>query len=1052
MAKIAMQAARAAEKRTGTHRVTTSEGEAAIRLLDEKGYPSKRRQNGQSEHRCPFHEEPGDLKKGEAKFYVDFSTSKFYCHSASCGAKGNLTTLERHFGVDLTYADPAFKTRNQKLEEWEKALQDNPDQKKIFYDHGLDDATIERFRFGYDPEKDRFIIPYLDGKIPIAFRFYNPDPGTYYDQDGKLQNELKYYWERGAQATLYNLNDAGGDDKGRVFVCEGELKAAALVQMGYSAVATPGAGMFKDDWHGYFSDARQIIVLFDNDNPDHPKNKREIDKCMPCKSKGFDECEGHNAGQDAAAKVTEALGWRAINLVMPLPDDDTRKTDVNEYFVRDGHTASEFAEWALGEKSEPYKVQTLAEIMQDPPEQASMLIDGGILPSQGRLLIAGKPKVGKAQPLSALVLTPTGWTDMGGINPGDKVVGSNGRPIRVTHVHPQGVKPIYRVEFSDGSATEACADHLWQVQDHNDRALGRDGRVLDTLQVKALLEEGKTRSTYVPVVGPVEFESDAPLPIDPYVLGLLLGDGGFRQSTPTFTSEDQELFDALAERLPVSVERFAPMQARLTNGHSGGGPNPLTKALRDLGLWGHKSESKFIPWPYLRAGVDDRLALLQGLMDTDGGMTNNSAQFYTSSAWLRENVLDLVRGLGGTASVTEKGTDHLVAYRVTIRLPEALGCPFRLRRKAEAWSNGRSKRPPSHRIVSVTHSRDEEAQCITVDADDHLYVTEDYIVTHNSIFAENLVLSLAAGIPFLGQFDVVEPTRVLLLDRELSRSSLYERLMELMKYRPGYRAAAPNLCVDHDHLVKIDRKGAYDVLEKLVTYNGVKCVVFDTAYKFFSQSMDSMTAMTSAFEVLDKLIHETGVSVILTHHHKKSQNKNGKSEDNADPDNVAGSFLWTGWPNATILLNYLSNSVENPFNAVATFTAFRDAAPPDPLALYRSRDSVAYSAISQVSHEVVSSTMQEKTKPSTEVIMEWLMTNTPVPEHTAMEELCRMFGVRDTVVKPYFIDAMSSGFFTRRGKPPVIEYHDGEEESWEKDRQLHLIPGGGEDIVNKPLI
>lgn len=716
MAKIAMQVAKKA-KADGAHRVSVSEGESAIRLLREKGYPSKRRSNGQSEHRCPFHQEPGDLKRGDAKFYVDCDSSKFYCHSASCGAKGNLTTLERHFGIDPTYSDSSFVTRNQELEGYEKALHDNPDLKKVFYDHGLEDSTIKRFRLGYDPEKERYIIPYLDGKTPIAFRFYNPRPKTYFDGEGKEKKELKYYWERGAEATLYNRDDAGGDEKGRVFVCEGELKAASLVQMGYSAVATPGAGMFKEEWHKFFSDARQIIVLFDNDDPSHPKNQRDIDKCQPCKAKNLEECAGHNAGQDAAAKVTEALGWRATNLVLPVPDGEP-KTDVNEYFVRDGHTASEFAEWALGEKSEPYKVQTFAEIMQDPPERPAMLIDNGILPSQGRLLIAGKPKVGK------------------------------------------------------------------------------------------------------------------------------------------------------------------------------------------------------------------------------------------------------------------------------------------------------------------------------------------------SIFAENMVLSLAAGIPFLGQFEVDHPTRVLLLDRELSRSSLYERLMELMKYRPGYRAAAENLCVDHDHLIKIDRKGAYDVLEKLVTYNGVEVVFFDTAYKFFSQSMDNMTAMTNAFEVLDKLLHETGVSVVLTHHHKKTQNKNGKNEDVADPDNVAGSFLWTGWPNATILLNYMGNSVENPFNSVATFTAFRDAPPPEPLGLYRDRDSLSYSAIRHVTMEEVSATSPgEKTKPTTEAIMEWLLSNTPVPEHNAMEELCRMFGVRDTVVKPYLIDALASGYFRKRGKPPVIEYYDEKEGgTWEDDRQLHLIEGGAEGEANKPLI
>jgi hypothetical protein len=722
MAKIGLQASTVAKRRTeGAHRVMHSEGEAAIRLLNERGYPSARRSNGQSEHRCPFHEEPGALKGAPAtKFYVDSTTSKFYCHSAACGAKGNLVTLERQFGVDVSFADPRFMSRSKQLETWQKHLEADPALKQVFYDHGLDDATISRFRYGYDPEKKRYVIPYLDGKTPVALRYYQPNPSEYTDESGKRKMGLKYYWETGDSATLYNYNDACGDDRGRVFVCEGELKAAALVQMGYNAVATPGAGMFKDEWHKHFSDARHIYVLFDNDNPRHEKNKRQIEKCAPCRSRNLSECAGHNPGQEAAAKVTVLLGHRANNILLPLPDDTTRKTDINEFFVRDGNTASDFAQLALGEKSEPFKVLTLAEIMQDPPLQAAMLVEQGILPSQGRLLIAGKPKVGK------------------------------------------------------------------------------------------------------------------------------------------------------------------------------------------------------------------------------------------------------------------------------------------------------------------------------------------------SIFAENLVLSIAAGIPFLGQFQVDHPARVLLLDRELSKSSLYERMKQLIKYRPGYTPAAVNLCIDHDHLIKIDREGAYETLERLVTYNGAEVVVFDTAYKFFSKSMDNATSMTAAFEVLDKLIHETGVSVILTHHNKKTQkNKSGPAQDIADPDDVAGSFLWTGWPNSTISLNYMGNSVENPFNAVCTFTAFRDAPPPEPLGLYRSRDSLGYSAVRPHFHEETgeSHSYTAPRKPTTELIVAWLLANAPLPEQEAMESLCRDFGVSDTVVRPYFLDAMQSGYFRKRGRPTIIEYFDDKEgQSWEEDRQLHLVPGHGEEFVNKSLL
>lgn len=1078
MVKLAMQAAKKPPQGTGTHRVAQSEGEAAIRLLNERGYPSKRRQNGQSEHRCPFHEEPGDLRKGDAKFYVDVDTSKFYCHSASCGAKGNLVTLERQFGVDPEYSGSIYVTKNDELKKWERHLEAEPSLKQVFHDHGLDDDTIKRFRFGYDPEKKRYVIPYLDGKTPLAFRFYNPDPQEYVDAEGKTKKQLKYYWETGASAALYNLNDAGGDAKGRVFVCEGELKAAALVQMGYSAVATPGAGMLKEEWHKHFSDARQIIVLFDNDDPEHPKNQRDIEKCQTCKRKELDACEGHNAGQDAAAKVVDALGWRATNLVLPVPSGEP-KTDVNEYFTRDGHTASEFAEWALGEKAEPYKVQTFAEIMADPPEKPAMLVEQGILPSQGRLLIAGKPKVGKLARATTSVLTPYGWTTMGAIRPNDEVIGSDGRPVKVTHIHPQGVKPIYRVTMSDGTSTECGWEHLWNVQTHNDREYEKkDGRprwrTMQTSEIAALLDEGKTRHTYMPMVEPVEYAPVGPLPIDAYALGLLLGDGGISVGTPDFVKPDEELHEAIEKAVaPLGCSRSHLVGHVLRSGFVGRGmghENPLTRELRTLGLWGCRSWEKFIPEIYLRAPIEDRLALIQGLCDTDGWVQwngaskkaakNAQAHFSSSSKALADGLTELVQSLGGIVQryvkqPTHQGGDGLTSYEVRVVLPSRFE-PFRLARKRDEWLSGRTstQREPVRRITSIEYVEDDEAVCITVANPDGLYVTNDFIVTHNSIFAENLVLSLAAGIPFLGEYHVDHPTRVLLLDRELSRSSLYERILELMKYRPGYRAAAPNLCVDHDHLIKVDRKGAYEVLEKLVTYNGVEVIVLDTAYKFFSQSMDSQTAMTNAFEVLDKLIHETGVSVVLTHHHKKSQNKNGKNEDVADPDNVAGSFLWTGWPNGTILLNYMGNSVENPFNAVCTFTAFRDAAPPEPLGLYRARDSLAYSAIRQFSFEDAPAiSTGEKVKPTTEAVMEWLLTNVPVPEGNAMEELCRHFGVRETVVRPYLLDAMNSGYFRTRGRPPVIEYYDADStETWEEERQLHLIPGGASEIENKSLI
>lgn len=717
-----------------THRASATEGEAAKRLLEDQGFVIKggSSRNGQYETRCPFHEGPGSIepRKG-SNFYVNATSSVYVCHSAACGERGNLQTLERHFGIDMEddYVT-AFKDRDTRLKEYERNLVQA--LRTPFYEHGLTDATIERFRLGFEPEHvetrddgrvvtipDRYIIPYLEGRRPKFFRYYAPygDP------------KWKYTWEEGAEATLFNGQDTMGDADGLVFLCEGEQKAMLLVQMGYAAVAVAGASQWRDEYQAAFTHARQVIICFDNDNPafhiyDKPEEGR---RCQKCAHRGFDSCAGHNPGQEAAIQRLEQIGWRAKNMVLPLPNDATRKTDVNDYFMRDGHSNADFAELATGKRATPYKVQTFAEISENPPDEATFLVANGILPQAGRLLVAGKPKVGK------------------------------------------------------------------------------------------------------------------------------------------------------------------------------------------------------------------------------------------------------------------------------------------------------------------------------------------------SIFIDNLALSLSAGIPFLNRFQVDSGDphrpgiRTLLLDRELSKRSLFDRLNHLMDNRPGYRAAAENLLIDHDHLLRLDQPGAYDVLASLVDQNGAQVVIMDTAYKFLGGDIESSKALATAFDVLDRVLHATGCSFVMTHHHKKSQGRQGKENtDLADPDNVAGSFLWTGWPNATILLNYLSRSVENPYNAVCTFTAFRDAAPPEPLALYRSRESISYSAIEHYSHEdsPTGRSSVEVIRPTTRLVSDLLLEACPTTEDDFLHIAGGHFGVSIETLRPFYIDALATGHFEKsKGKPPIIKFRESgpEVQSWEAEHGLPERPNPAEQVETVPL-
>ncbi len=373
---------------------------------------------------------------------------------------------------------------------------------------------------------------------------------------------------------------------------------------------------------------------------------------------------------------------------------------------------------------------------------------------------------GRAQPLSTRVHTPLGWRSMGSLEVGDHVTGSDGRPTRVLGVYPQGEKDSYRVTFSDGSSVLCCEEHLWTVQTPADKRRGRGGHTLETRQMIGTLKAAHQYRYEVPMLSNPAQLPEQPVPLDPYALGLLLGDGCTTcATTPSFSSADPELVQALEAALnPAQVEAQAePVMAlahkerydytlRHVQGGRGGRrvANPVTLALRELALDGKTSAQKFVPAVYKHNSAAVRHALLQGLLDTDGGPVTQEGrtcrvQYTTTSAQLAADVTEVVQSLGGTARrrvrAAEGRTPGLangreVGYRhdaqvLDIRLPAGLA-PFRLTRKAHKYAQTGGGRPMRF-ITGIEKVGREPMQCIRVAAADALYVTEDYIVTHNTL-------------------------------------------------------------------------------------------------------------------------------------------------------------------------------------------------------------------------------------------------------------------------------------------------------------------------------
>lgn len=367
-----------------------------------------------------------------------------------------------------------------------------------------------------------------------------------------------------------------------------------------------------------------------------------------------------------------------------------------------------------------------------------------------------------AQPLDAKILTPAGWKPMGELSIGDRVVGSDGKPKNIVGVFPQGSKEVYRVRFNDGVSTECCADHLWSVICGGNHKASRK-HIRHVMSLQDMLGDYliydkrgyKTHRYQIPLTSPVEFDAKE-LPVDPYVLGCLLGDGSFPKASSrpiVLTTVDDEMVSLINARLPHPC-RLIPsggIHYRFSVGKAScGGPlgrgwhNPMNKAIRDLGLAGKESHNKSIPDRYRFASASARLELLQGLMDTDGAVCKTNpgiARLSTVSKALADDTVFIAQSLGGVGIVHSRpGGERRMPggrisscrenYQVDVRLPDGL-IPFRLYRKVAAYKPS-SKYQPRRSIVGIQAIGSKECQCIKVDADDGLYLTDNFIVTHNS--------------------------------------------------------------------------------------------------------------------------------------------------------------------------------------------------------------------------------------------------------------------------------------------------------------------------------
>jgi replicative DNA helicase len=382
------------------------------------------------------------------------------------------------------------------------------------------------------------------------------------------------------------------------------------------------------------------------------------------------------------------------------------------------------------------------------------------------IILAARPSMGKAQPLDANVRTLTGWKTMGELEVGDAVASVDGRPSIVTGIYPQGERQVWRMRFSDGRSAECCAEHLWKVSCRHWLA----PRVLRTDEIQVLLTKKRYQDRLWIERATGDFGHQEALPIDPWLLGCLLGDGGLTGTgtgSVRFSTASPQVVELVSARAGEGMDVVHAGNhdyriVREDHGHvagiAGAQANPLRVALEALQLSGLPSDRKFIPRLYLEASRDRRLELLRGLLDTDGWVERwGSVRLSTSSRRLADDMVELVRSLGGWCSVSQKQPHFtnvagmrvagLPAYVLHVSHPEPRSL-FLLSEK-QARAPERWKREKRLTISAIEATRVAPCQCISVSHPERLYITDGDVVTHNTAFALNIAenVSINEGLP-----------------------------------------------------------------------------------------------------------------------------------------------------------------------------------------------------------------------------------------------------------------------------------------------------------------
>lgn len=349
------------------------------------------------------------------------------------------------------------------------------------------------------------------------------------------------------------------------------------------------------------------------------------------------------------------------------------------------------------------------------------------------IFLCGAATMGKEQPYDAKVLTPTGFVDIGSLKVGDTICGANGTNQEVLAIFEQGIKDVYKIHLEDGTSAECGLEHLWRASIRRGHTPFKDYGTYSFKQIMWAMDNGY--NVCLPYCKPIQFESED-LPIGAYTLGAYLGDGHSpKRGNPQLSCHSDNI--DIVERIKSEGYDISKIPSHTIDYIISG--RDINTHLKELGLHQKKCHEKFIPEIYKKSSVEDRLNIIQGLLDTDGCVTNQGiVVFATSSIRLANDLMWVCRSLGGRCSMKAYTPKYVyngekrvgrVSYHIRINMPPQYKI-VHTAKKAERYKHKHFQR--RHSVVSYELVGKKQCRCILVSNPDHLYITDDFIVTHNT--------------------------------------------------------------------------------------------------------------------------------------------------------------------------------------------------------------------------------------------------------------------------------------------------------------------------------